>query len=224
MISPYHMIFNHQTIKTSRFSLIELMVVISIFLILISLLSPSLNSMLDLANSSSCKSHLKQISIANHIYADDNDHFFIPIFGHILGKKKNWINYLSHFDLYPTDDLASSFCPVTPMYGMNQTSHGGSWTQSLDRPINRELLDSPAQKIQGGDCTTVITYSYRANPEQSKGWLNFGEQAFRSIAYRHSNDKANVFYFDGHVDIFEVSSYTYLKDSFYFSKDAIKEY
>lgn len=202
------------------FSLIELIVVISILLVMISLLSPTLNSLMDVANSSTCKNNLKQISIANHLYADDHNHHFIPIFGNMDGRLRNWTYHLSKLELYPANE-SSALCPVKPTYGMNMTSHGGSFRNTIDRPINRLLLQSPSHKIQGGDCTTVITYSFRANPEQSRGWINFGEDAFRSLAYRHGNETANVFYFDGHVDAFELSHYIQLRDQFYFSKDAI---
>lgn len=205
------------------FSLIELLIVIAIFIILVSLLSPSLQKIIATANTSECRVNLKQISVVNHIYADDYDNYFVPLHTRYNGRMTNWKTFMVATDLYPAMDT-DRLCPTytsNSSYGMNHTTHGGSWRNSIDRPINRQLLLSPAMKIQGGDCTSSITYIQRADPYQSRGWVNHGERGFRTLAYRHG-EKANVFYFDGHIESFDLYSFSDSVDKFKYSSSAIK--
>ncbi len=58
--------------RKNEFSLIELLIVISIVAILADLLLPALNSARNKARFTSCKSNLKQIGYAGNSYADDN--------------------------------------------------------------------------------------------------------------------------------------------------------
>lgn len=58
---------------SAGFTLIELLVVIAIIAILAALLLPSLATSKERARRAVCKSNLRQMSLATHLYADDNE-------------------------------------------------------------------------------------------------------------------------------------------------------
>lgn len=81
--------------KTNFFTLIELLVVISIIGILTSILLPSLAQAREKAKSAVCQSNLKQLGVANYVYADSNeDHF--PERDRV--NHKSYDDYLAGYD------------------------------------------------------------------------------------------------------------------------------
>ena len=71
-------VFKKHKINSSRwaFTLVELLVVISIIALLVSILLPALNKAREQAKSGVCKSNLRQISLGFLYYAEDNNNRF----------------------------------------------------------------------------------------------------------------------------------------------------
>lgn len=60
-------------IKRSLFTLIELVIVIAVLMILISLVQPTLNKTIQIATSTQCISHLKQLAIGFQLFSENNN-------------------------------------------------------------------------------------------------------------------------------------------------------
>ena len=105
-------------VKKTGFTLIELLVVIAIIAILAAMLLPALNQAREKARQASCMNNLKQIGLANMLYAQDYDGMF-PCAG----------------ELGDTDKSGQSI--VTPD-GWACWQIGGAWSDSAvctDRPL-----------------------------------------------------------------------------------------
>ena len=66
---------------THAFTLIELLVVVAIIALLISILLPSLSQAREQARTVKCAANLKQFALANQMYANSNDGYFVPVWG-----------------------------------------------------------------------------------------------------------------------------------------------
>lgn len=64
--------------RTFGFTLIELLVVVSIIALLLAILLPSLRQAREQAKRTVCASNLRQLGIAHHTYASDNDGRLVP--------------------------------------------------------------------------------------------------------------------------------------------------
>ncbi len=74
-----------------NFTMIELLIVITIFFILISLLSPSLKNILNQANNVSCHNNLKQVYVSSYQYTLDNDNILVPVSQGPSFSRKAWM-------------------------------------------------------------------------------------------------------------------------------------
>ena len=81
--------------KKSRFTMIELMVVIAIIMILISMLHPALDRTIKHSNELACKTNLKEMVLTLQGYTEDFDQVLPP--SSINGNQGLWMTKLNHF-------------------------------------------------------------------------------------------------------------------------------
>lgn len=137
------------------FTLIELLVVIAIIAILAALLFPVFAKAKASAKSVQCLSNLKQLSLAQQMYAGDNDEVFVGDEAKINGETKYWSDLLEpyvheeQFARCPESDVAyEDTDPWTFSYAINNVREkdgdeiGAAWSpvSSIKKPSQIVLL------------------------------------------------------------------------------------
>ena len=98
-----------------KFTLVELLIVIAIIGILASLLLPSMEKARYEAKNAVCKSNLRQISVANTLYAGENNSYMLPGYktpGSYAARQINGDNYRHLVDSYLSGADNTFECPV----------------------------------------------------------------------------------------------------------------
>ncbi len=125
------------------FTLIELLVVISIIALLVAILLPALTAARDAAQSSVCKSNLKQIGISTYLYAADYDGQ-LPMSAWTVPRPSGGSSYLSWRNV------------IEPYTNDRNAGGGNINNQDLSQFHCPELLDDGVRALSG---------AYAANEE-----------------------------------------------------------
>ncbi len=197
--------------KTNRelfhFTLIELLIVISIIAILASLLLPALNRVRSIAKSTSCINNLRQIHQAFGNYSSEYNDYFPPYqidnFNGISGSSQ-WYKYITRKYLgkslgYISGNYVNGypkliFCPAS----LNQTENGlfggtgahnmGNYGYNQTYSLNNLRHNKLTAASKGMFMTDAIDHS-----------LLYTEKA-KIDAGRHTVSYVNAVFVDGHVE------------------------
>lgn len=104
------------------FTLVELLVTIAVLAVLISLLLPALSGARDLARAASCASNLRQLQLANDLYARDYRDFYAPGMAERLANLRRWHGTRTS----PGEPFRPTGGSLTPYLSMAEPADTGS--------------------------------------------------------------------------------------------------
>lgn len=193
---------NQTTSKTARrraFSLIELLVVISVVALLLSILLPSLRKARDTAVRISCASNLRQIGLGMNMYLDDNDNIYPctddPVFedpAYWLWMGRGWRGWVIPYlgGTLDVDNPSVLLCPEDrtdpSLYESTSYAYSMAFYHSPDQidTLNSSAdtysnpLPSRPQRVDGvavpsGKILLGEWASSHARIDEEKGWWNW---------------------------------------------------
>ncbi len=182
------------------FTLIELLVVIAIISLLVSILLPSLQRAMDLADSVRCASNIRNSQQLLWFFAEDNDGWFPQSYDPSSWRHWSW----TLADQGYVENKQTLYCPSYPPYmqdGVAQENTLGirlaSWLSEKAR-INANEVGRPdgyfvlADSVHEPTRQQCVGYYSRFIPLQY-GW------GYRYIHARHF-ERANISFLDGRVE------------------------
>jgi len=223
--------FNRKIGRKAEFTLIELLIVVSIIAILAGMLLPALGSAREKAKGISCIGNIKQIALANVQYAGDNDGYPSPYKGvnlgmgagiFWLGEKASGKGYdltSENGHLYPYTHGGKVYvCPDQVMRGtIDNADYAGGIGYSQN--VGGHKLSS-VKKASGILAFADSATSTMAGGTELRGFpsINTDYDSFGSVHFRHIK-RTNVGWLDGHASSEGISRGDFSKQMYDLDKE-----
>lgn len=200
----------------SGFTIMELLLTMTIISLLVSMLLPVIAMVRESAHSVACLAVLRQMGMANQAYANDSHGFFVPAMYFDGAGNPNWTTdqwyQNEHFLSFLVDDEAQKhassrslwrglICPTIraknrlnltlATYGINARSLRGGWAPNTIS-VAREGYHN-GQVYMFGDGLDWLLYTSMTYDESYEGVFQSGGM----VAYRHRGRHMNAVMYDG---------------------------
>jgi prepilin-type N-terminal cleavage/methylation domain-containing protein/prepilin-type processing-associated H-X9-DG protein len=210
---------NRQSAIGNCFTLVELLVVISIIAILASLLLPALSKAKEVAKNITCKANLKQVGLLSQMYSSDSNDCMLQS---IDPNNYFWWGTLWQGGYWTVSAAGQLDCPIlprtseyrpstqqwpennsyllgdvrtrlgSPRYVRTGWDHAGGWYRKL-----REIKISPSNAIEFADAEPEWTWA----PASIRCNYYFTDSKVQIARLKNNhNATPNLCFFDGHVD------------------------
>lgn len=194
--------------RSGSFTLVELLVVISIIAIIAAMLMPALNQAREAARKAFCLSHLKDMATSSLLYTDSNKEYFPAAHFYNSGAAKDyWWSVLTQI-VYPKAVEKNPGVPLDSFYKTFQcptekvpTGAAPSF-QYTHYGVNVKFThyNSPVRKI-----------STAYKPSDTVVYMDSNTRSAYAIvddslaSERHASNRTNTSYLDGHCDFRKLS-------------------
>lgn len=189
--------------RSERFTLVELLVVISIIAIIAAMLMPALNQAREAARKAFCLSHLKDMATASILYSDNNKEYFPAAHFYNSGAAKDyWWSVLTQI-VYPKVAERSSGAVMDSFYKTFQcptekvpTGADPSF-QFTHYGVNVKFThyNAPVRKL-----STAYKPSFAMVYMDSNTRTSYAISDDSLASERHGSNRTNTSYLDGHCD------------------------
>jgi prepilin-type N-terminal cleavage/methylation domain-containing protein/prepilin-type processing-associated H-X9-DG protein len=184
------------------FSLVEILVVIAIIALLAGLLMPSLFQAKELARQAVCANNLKQMSLAHHLYANDQEDW-LPRAGDC--HTQYWYENSTFMDYLELETVPQRrtviTCPTheTPWeIPPNVPSCWVSYGMNAAFGCQRDNAFQSRRRVEFSPPSSVLAFGDAKGVSRALGILGWQDCFTHCDSFRH-NERMQVVYLDGHV-------------------------